>query len=192
MAYSIIKTEQGANAGNGYYTEYLCESADDIATLPTEVENGGPRPGSLAYIEDDSSARYILKISKEWGEYPMAGGGGGGSTGGGYDAVIRLDTLDRGATWTGTLESGTFEAIQAKAEAGEMFSVGAYYRNANGTDMSIARRAQQFYTNYVAPPLTGTIVFFASLYSAGGFIEAFIDLACEWNSDGTISVVING
>ena len=38
MAYSIIKTEQGANAGNGYYTEYLCESADDIATLPTEVE----------------------------------------------------------------------------------------------------------------------------------------------------------
>lgn len=68
MAYSIIKTEQGANAGNGYYTEYLCESADDIATLPTEVENGGPRPGSLAFIESDSGARYILKINREWGD----------------------------------------------------------------------------------------------------------------------------
>lgn len=100
MAYSIIKTEQGANAGNGYYTEYLCESAEDIATLPTEVENGGPRPGSLAFIEDDSSARYILKISKEWGEYPMAGGGGGGD-----DGIVRITLADTSMPSAGGVES---------------------------------------------------------------------------------------
>lgn len=100
MAYTVIKTEQGANAGNGYYTEYLCESVDDIATLPTEVENGGPRPGSLALLEDGTV--YLLKNNREWSEFSMAGGGGGGSTGGGVMSIrATVDgqsvTLDK--TW---------------------------------------------------------------------------------------------
>lgn len=101
MAYKIMKREPGFDPTNGYYTEYLCESADDIATLPTEVENGGPRPGSLAFIESDSGARYILKINREWGEYPMSNGGGG-STGSGVLSIgmtvgEEYATLDK--TW---------------------------------------------------------------------------------------------
>lgn len=186
MAYSVIKTEQGANGGNGYYTEYLCESVDDIATLPTEVEYGGPRPGSLALIETDGTV-YILTNAREWSEFSMAGGGGG--TSGGYDAVIRFNSADRGETWTGTLESGTFEAVQAKAEAGKMFSVGAYYRNENGTDMSIMAIGPLYYTNYVIAPLTGEVVFNASCMIPAFGAEFY--LGCIWDSDGTITVGID-
>ena len=81
MAYSVIKAGDCGDSSIGYYYEYLCESDADIANLPTTAAGGGPRPGSLAYIESDSSARYILKINREWGEYPMASGGGGGNSG---------------------------------------------------------------------------------------------------------------
>ena len=93
MAFSVIRAENGGDATQGFYYEYLCESADDVANLPTTAENGGPRPGSLAYIESDSAARYILKIGREWGEYPMASGGGGGNSGiMMVDAVYNDDT----------------------------------------------------------------------------------------------------
>ena len=187
MAYTVIKTEQGANAGNGYYTEYLCESVDDIATLPTEVENGGPRPGSLALLEDGTV--YLLKNNREWSEFSMAGGGG--STGGGYDAIIRLDTQDTGSTWTGTVESGTFEAIQAKAEAGEMFTLGAYWRNQDENWMSVGDVGNLWYTNYVPAPLTGQLGFHIYMEaSTTGTLNDY-DLVCSWESDGTITIEAN-
>lgn len=106
MAYSVTKCDVGGSTASGYHYEYLCESADDISDLPTgasSTEISRPAPGSLAFVETDSSARYILKNSREWGEYPMAGGGGGG-TGGGvmyvsaiYDEVTNVESLDKTA-----------------------------------------------------------------------------------------------
>lgn len=65
MAYTVIRAENGGDASQGYYYEYLCASADDVANLPTEATNGGPRPGSLALIETDASV-YILKTDRTW------------------------------------------------------------------------------------------------------------------------------
>jgi len=110
MAYTVIRAENGGDASQGYYYEYLCASADDVADLPTEATNGGPRPGSLAYIESDSSARYILKVEREWGEYPMASGGGGGNSG------ILWVTED---TNTGELDT-TWQTIHDAIVAGQL------------------------------------------------------------------------
>lgn len=110
MAYSVIKTEQGANGGNGYYTEYLCESVDDIATLPTEVEYGGPRPGSLALLEDGTI--YILTNAREWSEFNMSGGGGSGGTGGNLVVGYELDETEQYMTLDKTAGE-IIEAIRA-------------------------------------------------------------------------------
>ena len=66
MAYKIMKREPGFDPTNGNYIEYLCESSSDVSDLPTSPANGGPRPGSLALLED-SAAIYILKVAGEWG-----------------------------------------------------------------------------------------------------------------------------
>lgn len=68
MAYSVTKCDVGGSTANGYHYEYLCESADDIAGLPTgasSTEISKPAPGSLALIETDASV-YVLKCSREW------------------------------------------------------------------------------------------------------------------------------
>lgn len=87
MAFTVTKCDVGGSTANGYHYEYLCESADDIANLPTgadSTEISKPAPGSLALLEDGTV--YILKNNREWSEFSMAGGGGG-STGGGVFVV---------------------------------------------------------------------------------------------------------
>ena len=86
MAFTVTKCDVGGSTANGYHYEYLCESADDIATLPTgadSTEISKPAPGSLALLEDGTV--YLLKNNREWSEFSMAGGGGG--AGGGANTV---------------------------------------------------------------------------------------------------------
>lgn len=114
MAYSVTKCDVGGSTANGYHYEYLCESADDIANLPTgasSTEISRPAPGSLAFIESDSTARYILKISREWSEYPMSSGGGGGT-----EAFVVTYTMDQ-QTMTVTCDK-TFNEIMDGAATG--------------------------------------------------------------------------
>ena len=86
MAWTIMRSDDSRydeGSENGIYYEYLCESADDVASLPTGADSSDempPRPGSVALIEEDSSI-YILKNDRTWGEI-MSGNGGGGSGGG--------------------------------------------------------------------------------------------------------------
>lgn len=90
MAYTVIKCEVGGSTSQGYYYEYLCESADDVANLPTGADSADitrPAPGSLALIEGDLSI-YMLTINREWSEVMSgSGGGGGGGTGSGVLAI---------------------------------------------------------------------------------------------------------
>lgn len=90
MAFTVIKCEVGGSTSQGYYYEYLCESADDVATLPTGADSADitrPAPGSLALIEGDLSI-YMLTINREWSEVMSGtGGGGGGGTGSGVLAI---------------------------------------------------------------------------------------------------------
>lgn len=133
MAFSVTKCDVGGSTANGYHYEFLCESADDISDLPTgasSTEISRPAPGSLAYIESDSSARYILKINREWGEYPMAGGGG--STGGGV--FIVTETLDEEAgtltldkTWLEIATAMSAGKIAILLDAGDLADGGAVY-----------------------------------------------------------------
>lgn len=133
MAFSVTKCDVGGSTASGYHYEYLCESADDIADLPTgasSTEISRPAPGSLAYIESDSSARYILKNSREWGEYPMAGGGG--STGGGvfivtatFDEEAGTLTLDK--TWLEIATAMSAGKIALLLDVGDLSDYGAVY-----------------------------------------------------------------
>ena len=105
MAYTVTKCDVGGSTANGYHYEYLCESADDIADLPTgadSTEISKPAPGSLALLEDGTV--YILKNNREWSEFSMAGGGGGSTGGGGmlvvtatYDENTDITTFNK--TW---------------------------------------------------------------------------------------------
>lgn len=70
MVSVISISTQGIDVSvNGAYVEYLCDTADDIASLPTAGGSSGVRPGSLALCmadADDKKALYILTSNREW------------------------------------------------------------------------------------------------------------------------------
>ena len=69
-----------------YITEYLLDTAADVANLPTSGA-----PGSKAFVIEDSTY-YMLNHAKTWVKVNLASGGGGNSGGGEiiYDGGVEL------------------------------------------------------------------------------------------------------
>lgn len=72
MSWSVTMVDGTLRSTKGNYMEFYCDSASDVADLPTggseDTNVNVPKVGSLALVNGETPSIYVLKGDHVWGK----------------------------------------------------------------------------------------------------------------------------